>query len=153
MSTRFRPLIDLESNKLTHTYEVAFANGKVIRTDKVIPNCTITLENYQFSINLLPIELGGFDMVVRMDWLANNQAEIICARRLVKVPKLNGGSVVIRGERSVRTPELISCLRAAKCIKQRCLAIMAYVLETKGESRIEDVPVVSEFPDVFPDDL
>jgi hypothetical protein len=45
-------------------------------------------------------------------------------------------------------------MAARKMIKKRCEAYLAYVLETKKEDiQVSNVPIVREFPDVFPDEL
>ena len=72
ISTAFRPLIELESNKLRDAYTIELADGKLIRADEVIPDCTLILDDRHFKINLMPVQLGGFDVVVGMDWLGRN---------------------------------------------------------------------------------
>ena len=72
VSTTFRHLIELEPNKLRDAYTVELADGKLIRADEVIPNCILSLDDYDFKIYLVPVQLGGFDVVVGMDWLGRN---------------------------------------------------------------------------------
>ncbi|KAL8157153.1 hypothetical protein AgCh_002020 [Apium graveolens] len=45
-------------------------------------------------------------------------------------------------------------MQTKRLFRQGCEAYIAYVLDTeRGSPRIEDIPVVCEFPDVFPDEL
>ena len=67
ISTAFRPMIELESSKLKDAYTIELANGELIRTDEVILNCILSLDDHQFKIDLMPVQLGGFDVVVGMD--------------------------------------------------------------------------------------
>ena len=39
----------------------------------------------KFHEELLPIELNGFDIVLGMDWLSANDAEILCKKKIVRV--------------------------------------------------------------------
>ncbi|KAI3706808.1 hypothetical protein L6452_24787 [Arctium lappa] len=45
-------------------------------------------------------------------------------------------------------------VKAQKCLSKGCLSFLAYVIDAKLEKKkLEDVKVVREFPDVFPDDF
>nr|GEY11610.1 putative reverse transcriptase domain-containing protein [Tanacetum cinerariifolium] len=79
--------------------------------------CTLTLLNQPFKIDLMPIKLGSFDVVIGMDWLSKNYAKILCDEKVVHIP-IDGETLIIRDEK-----------------------------------RLEDIPVVKEFPDIFLEDL
>ena len=50
---------------------------------------------------------------------------------------------------------IISFLKAQKCIRKGYPAILANISDTRAEveTKIEDIPVVQDFPDVFPKEL
>lgn len=49
---------------------------------------------------------------------------------------------------------IILMMKARSCLRKKYPSFLAYVIDSKKEARkIEDVNVVNEFPDVFPDDL
>ena len=49
---------------------------------------------------------------------------------------------------------VISTMLAQKYVRKGCEAYFTYVLDTKvTENKIESMPVVCEYPDVFPDEL
>ncbi|GJV66351.1 putative reverse transcriptase domain-containing protein [Tanacetum coccineum] len=99
------------------------ADGNLVSTNTVIQGATLTLLNQPFEIDLMPIKLGSFDVVISMDWLSKYHARIICDEKVVHIP-INGETLIIR------------------------------VMEKKSdEKRLEDIPVVREFPEVFPEDL
>ncbi|GJT77694.1 putative reverse transcriptase domain-containing protein [Tanacetum coccineum] len=99
------------------------ADGNLVSTNTVIQGFTLTLLNQPFEIDLMPIKLGGFDVVIGMDWLSKYHAKILCDEKVVHIP-INGETLIIR------------------------------VTEKKSdEKRLEDIPIVREFPDVFPEDL
>ncbi|GAB2303215.1 hypothetical protein Dimus_038375 [Dionaea muscipula] len=59
----------------------------------------------------------------------------------------------MKGEEGT-TLSMISCLQAHKMLRKGCTGYLAYVVEVEhGEQRLEDIPIVNEFPDVFPEDL
>nr|GEY71637.1 reverse transcriptase domain-containing protein [Tanacetum cinerariifolium] len=44
-----------------HSYEVKFAEGRVVSTNTILKGCALDLVNHLFEIDLMPIELGTFD--------------------------------------------------------------------------------------------
>ncbi|GKD71762.1 putative reverse transcriptase domain-containing protein [Tanacetum coccineum] len=106
-------------------YDIKMADGNLVRTNTVIQGCTLTLLNQSFKIDLMPIKLGSFDVVIGMDWLSKYHAKILCDEKVVHIP-IDG-----------------------------CQAFMIQVTEKKksDEKRLEDIPVVREFLEVFPENL
>nr|GEU91609.1 reverse transcriptase domain-containing protein [Tanacetum cinerariifolium] len=47
--------------------------------------CTLTLLNQPFEIDLMPIKLGCFDVVIGMDWISKYLAKIICDEKVVHI--------------------------------------------------------------------
>ncbi|GJW32147.1 putative reverse transcriptase domain-containing protein [Tanacetum coccineum] len=78
----------------------------------------------------MPIDLGSFDIIISMDWLADNHVVIVCDEKIVH----------------------------SEVYEKGCQVFLAQVTkkETKvksKEKRLEDVPIVREFPKVFSEDL
>ncbi|KAL0285761.1 UNVERIFIED_CONTAM: Retrovirus-related Pol polyprotein from transposon, partial [Sesamum radiatum] len=49
---------------------------------------------------------------------------------------------------------MLSAARAVRAIKKGCEALLAFTIDTRvGPTKLEDIPIVREFPDVFPNDL
>ncbi|GKE22546.1 reverse transcriptase domain-containing protein [Tanacetum coccineum] len=95
----------------------------VTGTNTVIQGATLILLNQPFEIDLMPIRLGSFDVVIGMDWLSKYQARIICDEKVVHIP-INGKTLIIR-----------------------------VMEKKSDDKRLEDILVVKEFPKVFPEDL
>nr|GEX69809.1 putative reverse transcriptase domain-containing protein [Tanacetum cinerariifolium] len=69
VSTTFSSLIDIAPTILDHYYDVKLADGKIIGINTIIRGCALNFLNHPFNINLMPIELGSFDVIIDMDWL------------------------------------------------------------------------------------
>nr|GEW46378.1 putative reverse transcriptase domain-containing protein [Tanacetum cinerariifolium] len=110
--------------KLNSSYEVELADGKVVSTNSVLKGCTLNLFDHLFDIDLMPIELGTFDVIVGMDWLVERDALIVCGKKKVHVPYKNK-TLVAKSDSSV----------------------------SQLKKQLQDVPVIRNFPEVFPDDL
>ncbi|GKE40822.1 putative reverse transcriptase domain-containing protein [Tanacetum coccineum] len=134
-------------------YNIEMADGNLVSTNTVIQGCTLTLLNQPFEIDLMPIKLGSFDVVIGMDWLSKYHARIICDEKVVHIP-IDGETLIIRGDQSKTRLNLISCIKTERYISRGCQVFIAQVMEKKSdEKRLEDIPIVREFPEVFPKDL
>ncbi|GJR04635.1 putative reverse transcriptase domain-containing protein [Tanacetum coccineum] len=120
-------VIDIKPAKLNTSYEVELADGKVVCTNTVLKGCTLNLLDHLFDIDLMPIELGTFDVIIGMDWLVERDAVIVCGKKEVHVPleEQDGSLEGVKGD-SEKEP---------------------------SKKQLQDVPVIRNFPEVFPDDL
>ncbi|KAD6796137.1 hypothetical protein E3N88_07033 [Mikania micrantha] len=154
ISPEFASLISLPTVDLETPYVIELANGKLIKTNSVIQGCSLNLNDHIFKIDLLPIELGSFDVVVGMDWLSNNQAEVVCQNKVIRIPLPNGNTLIVQGERAGRKLGIISCMRAQKFLRKGCYAFLAHVTEyNSSPKQIADIPIVKDFSEVFPEDI
>ncbi|GKE64387.1 putative reverse transcriptase domain-containing protein [Tanacetum coccineum] len=152
--------IDIPPTTLDTNYSVELADGKSLTTNTILRGCTLNLQNHLFKIDLLPIELGSFDVIVRMDWMAEHCAEVVCYERYIRVPYGND-MPIIQGERSgVKNKsrlEVISSIRTQGYIDKGCQVFLVQMIKKEeteaSEKRIEDVPVIRDFLKVFPEDL
>ncbi|GJZ47607.1 hypothetical protein Tco_0601439 [Tanacetum coccineum] len=109
----------------------------------------------------MPIELGSFDAIIGMDWLAKYQAVIVCAEKIVRIPWGNE-TLIIHGDGSnqgnVTQLNIISCTKTQKYMQKGFPIFLVHVtakeVEDKSETkRLEDVPIVRDLTEVFPEDL
>ncbi|GKA10006.1 putative reverse transcriptase domain-containing protein, partial [Tanacetum coccineum] len=85
VSTTFSSLTDITPTTLDHYYDVELADEKIIGINTIIQGCTLNFLDHPFNINLMPVELGSFDFVIGMDWLAKYHAVIDCAEKIVQL--------------------------------------------------------------------
>ncbi|GKE47763.1 putative reverse transcriptase domain-containing protein, partial [Tanacetum coccineum] len=64
ISTAFSSLINIAPTPLENCYEVELADGKLVGIDTIIRGCTLNFLNHPFNIDLLPLELGSFDVII-----------------------------------------------------------------------------------------
>nr|GEY27593.1 putative reverse transcriptase domain-containing protein [Tanacetum cinerariifolium] len=88
-----------------------------------------------------------------MDWLVEQDAIIVCGKKVVHV-LYKKKTLVVEGDRGASRLKVISCIKARKLIERGSQLFVAHVAEKESqEKRLEDVPVIQDFPEVFPDDL
>ncbi|GJR40309.1 putative reverse transcriptase domain-containing protein [Tanacetum coccineum] len=159
VSTTFSALLDVTPTTLDTSYAVELADGRISETNIVLRGCTLGLLGHPFDIDLMPVELGSFDVIIGMDWLAKYHALIVCDEKVVRIPYGNE-VLIIRGDNCDNGSKLniISCTKTQKYIEKGCQVYLAQVTSKKAEDkseerRLEDVPIVREFLEVFPEDL
>nr|GFA49747.1 putative reverse transcriptase domain-containing protein [Tanacetum cinerariifolium] len=206
MSTTFSALLDVAPSTLDTSYAIELVDGRISEINIILKGYTLGLLGHPFNIDLMPVELSSFDVIINMDWLAKYHALIVCDEKVVRIPygdevliirgdncdgrKLGSFDVIIGmdwlakyhvlivcDEKVVRIPygdevliirgdncdgesklNIISCTKTQKYIQKGCQVYLAQVTSKKAkdkseEKRLEDVAIVREFPEVFPEDL
>ncbi|GJZ90306.1 putative reverse transcriptase domain-containing protein [Tanacetum coccineum] len=100
VSTSFIPLLGIEPSDLRFSYEIEIVSEKLVEIEKVVKGCKLEIDGHVFDINLIPFESKSFDVIIGMDWLSNNKAEIICHEKVVRIPLLDDKVLRVLGERS-----------------------------------------------------
>ncbi|GJS17082.1 putative nucleotidyltransferase, ribonuclease H [Tanacetum coccineum] len=117
-------------------------------------NCPIRFDDRIRPANLLPIHMLDFDVILGMDWLASHRATIDCYARTVIFGNVHQPEFVYHGSSPLKSVKLISAMKARTLISHGCQGFLASVMDTSLESpNIENLSVVREFADVFPDEL
>ncbi|GJV78735.1 putative reverse transcriptase domain-containing protein [Tanacetum coccineum] len=150
VSTAFSSQMDITPSTLDHYYDVELADGRIIGLNTILRGCTLNLLNHPFNINLMPVELGRFDAIIGMDWLAKYQAIIVCAEKIVHIPWGNE-TLIVHDDGNNRGYEarlhIISYSKTQEYMLKGCLVFLAHVttneVEDKSEKKLlEDVPIV-----------
>ncbi|GKF24530.1 hypothetical protein Tco_0076852, partial [Tanacetum coccineum] len=82
-----------------------------------------------------------------------HDAIIVCGEKVVHIPYGNE-MLIVKSDKGVSRLKVISCIKARKYVKRGCHLFLAHVMEKKSkEKRLKDVPVIRDFPKVFPKDL
>ncbi|GJW99466.1 putative reverse transcriptase domain-containing protein [Tanacetum coccineum] len=144
VDVRFSHLLDIKPAKLNTSYEVELADRKVVCTNTVLKGCTLNLLDHLFDIDLMPIELGTFDVIIGMDWLVERNAVIVCGKKEVHVPYKNK-TLVVKGDSGASRLKVISCIKARKYIERGSQLFLAQVTEKEpSKKQLQDVPELLE---------
>ncbi|XP_074336685.1 uncharacterized protein LOC141673855 [Apium graveolens] len=153
ISTDFVDKLHYELEPLDKALMIELANKNQVAVDQVCLKCDIEIWGHHFQASLIPFKLGEFDVILGMDWLSKNNAQIDCKNRRVRLQSGDQKKkVVFRGNK--KEEKFLSIAQAKKLLSQNCGAFLANVIDTEKEIlNLEAVPIVNEFPDVFPGDL
>ncbi|GJW84838.1 putative reverse transcriptase domain-containing protein [Tanacetum coccineum] len=86
VSTTFSALLDVIPSNLDTSYAIELADGRISKTDVILRGSTLGLLGHPFDIDLMPIELGSFDIIVGMEWLEKYHVVIICNEKIIRIP-------------------------------------------------------------------
>ncbi|GKC97086.1 putative reverse transcriptase domain-containing protein [Tanacetum coccineum] len=84
VDTRFSSMLNINPVKIGASYEVELADGRVVSTNTVLKGCTLNLVNHIFKIDLMPIELSTFNVIIAMDWLVKHDGVIVCGEKVAR---------------------------------------------------------------------
>nr|GFA80905.1 putative reverse transcriptase domain-containing protein [Tanacetum cinerariifolium] len=118
-----------------HTsYAIELDDERISKTNIILGGCTLGLLGHSFDIDLIPVELLSFDVIIGMDWLAKYHMLIVCNEKVIHIP-YGDEVLIIRGDNYY---DGITSKKARDKLE---------------EKRLEDVSIVREFPKVFQEDL
>ncbi|GJZ51930.1 putative reverse transcriptase domain-containing protein, partial [Tanacetum coccineum] len=140
VSTAFSFQIDITPSTLDHYYDIELADGRIIGLNTILRGCTLNLLNYSFNINLMPVELGSFNAIIGMDWLAKYQAIIVCAEKIVRIPWGNE-TLIVHGDGRNQGHEarlhIISYSKTQEYMLKGCPVFLAHVTTKEVEDKSE----------------
>ncbi|GJZ13055.1 putative reverse transcriptase domain-containing protein [Tanacetum coccineum] len=122
VSSTFSALLNVALSTLDTSYAVELTDGRISETNVVHRGCMLGLLGHSFDIDLIPVELRSFNVIIGMDWLAKYHALIVCDEKVTQ-----------------------------KYIQKGCQVYLAKVTSNKiedksEEKQLEDMPIIREFP-------
>nr|GEY66812.1 reverse transcriptase domain-containing protein [Tanacetum cinerariifolium] len=153
VDTRFSSMLNIDLVKIRASYEVELADVRIVSTNTVLKGCTLNLVNHILEIDLMPIGFETFDVIMGMDWLVKHDAVIVYGEKVVRIPCGNK-MLIVKSDKGVSRLTVISCIKARKYVERGCHLFLVHVMEKKSiEKRSKDVPIIRDFPEVFPEDF
>ncbi|KAJ9539354.1 hypothetical protein OSB04_032087 [Centaurea solstitialis] len=156
VSNAFCKDFQLERGNLFRPVAIDVAAEEVRICEDVYRSCTIVIHGVSFSINLIPTSMNGVDVIVGVDWMFRNHGVLDIAEQLVRIQNPSGGELIVYGEGRKKRLAFCSVAKAGRYLRHGCAGYLAYAMTNSAEEKklsIANVPVVSEYPDVFPEDL
>ncbi|GJY93833.1 putative ribonuclease H-like domain-containing protein [Tanacetum coccineum] len=127
VDTRFSSMLNIDPVKIRASYKVELADGRVM--------------------------LGTFDIIICMDWLVKHDAIIVCGEKVVRIP-YEDKMLTVESDKGVSRLKVISCIKARMYVERGCHLFLAHVTEKKSrETRLEDMTIIRDFPEVFPEEF
>ena len=117
-------------------------------------NCHLMTHDREFSVDLLALFFHEFNLILGMDWLSKHRDIVDCDKKTVRLKYSDMSEVTVHGIQFGAVSNVVSTMQALRLLRKGCEAFLALVLDSKrGQVDVEKIPVVKEFPDVFPEEL
>ena len=153
ISARVAERLNLEAlSQISMT--ITLPNGTTIPCDKVYPDVPLNIRTHIFSVQLVSFSALGFDVILGMDWLSKYKAKIDCQQHKVTLRTLAGERVSYYQNPPENGDRLVTLAQLSVLIRKGYPLYLCSVQDTKREDpSLEDIPVVNQYPDVFPDEI
>jgi len=120
--------------------------GENIHINNIYRGVKLYIGGLELRVDLMPLELYDFDVILGIDWLSKHKAQVDCFTKMVIIQGIGDKRVVFKGERKVIPSCVISVLVARKLLRKGCSAWLAHVKELeKGSIDLTSIHVIREF--------
>ena len=154
ISAKFIAQVNIEIQPIDCSMVVSLPTGDSLIADIVYMGCRVIIQDHEFMANLVLLDIQDFDVILGMDWLSRHLSTMDCFRKEVKFCRPGEPEITFCGVRKILSSSMMSVMMAGKMLRKSYPRYLAYAVEVRDDDmRLEDIPVVREFPDVFPDDL
>ncbi|XP_024986562.1 uncharacterized protein LOC112521804 [Cynara cardunculus var. scolymus] len=98
VSTTFYQHLHTPPSTLEDALIIEIANGSQVLVREIVRGYVLGIEGKEFWVDLIPMAIGGFDVIIGMDWLVENRVKILCSKKLIRMS--GGDAVLVYGEGS-----------------------------------------------------
>ena len=154
ISTTFAKKLNMTPKPLVNYLSISTPMKDHILINHEYVNCPLCFDDRIRLANLYPLDMVDFDVILGMDWLASHRAFIDCYSKSVIFGDPRNPEFVYHGSKPLKSVKFISAMKARTLISHGCQGFLASVKDKTVESpKIENLPVICEFSDVFLDEL
>ena len=154
ISPFFATTLGRDPSPLSEFLIVTTPMGHSLLANSVYKSCEILLEGKTFEANLIELDMVDFDVILGVDWLAACHATLDCHNKVVKLDVPEEPTVVFQGDQNWSSSNLISAVKSHRLLRKGCQGYLAMVKDVNVPvAELGQVPVVCEYPDVFPEEL
>ena len=153
VSISFASLLGMPIDNMDFDLFVATPLGDFVVVNNILRDCCVMIRYREMTVDLVLLELQDFDVILWMDWLASYHASVDCFGKRVMFSIPGQPDFSFEGKHVEKPLHMISALRASSLLRKGCQGFLAYVVNEKNELKLEDIPIVRDYRDVFPKDL
>ena len=95
----------------------------------------LELGGQKLEVDIVPLPLHMFDVILGMDVLTKYQAIIDCYKKKVELHMPTSDKIMLRVERGSEHYSMVSALTARRMMRKRCEAFLAYVIDTEKKGQ------------------
>ncbi|KAI3821125.1 hypothetical protein L1987_08682 [Smallanthus sonchifolius] len=84
ISLKYANSRNFNRSKLAKALEVEIASDRNCVVTEIFRDCRLLIEGEEYLVNLIPMPMQEFDMIIGMDWLSSHAATVICSQKIVQ---------------------------------------------------------------------
>ncbi|XP_074323035.1 uncharacterized protein LOC141659982 [Apium graveolens] len=154
VSTSYVKHLCIAPTTLSSEFSIGNPIGINTYVNSLYHDCVVIVDDRKLFVDLLPIPMQDFDVILGMDWLEWHKVTIDCQRKKIIFGDPNSPEFEFQGSTPSGLGKFTSAIKAKRMLTHGCEGYLAHVIDSSMESpELVDVNVVCEFSDVFPEDL
>ena len=154
ISMGFISNVNVQFQPIDCSIVVSLPTGDSRIVENVYLDNRVIIRGHEFLADLILLDIHDFDVILGMDWLSKYHSIVDCYRKEVRLCRPGETEVVFYELRKILPTSIMTTMRASKMLRKSYQGYLAYAIEVRDSgSRLEDISIVKEFPDVFPEDL
>nr|XP_027068159.1 uncharacterized protein LOC113693729 [Coffea arabica] len=147
--------IDVQPVRLLFDLEVRTPMGnKNVIISLAYKNCEFWIRERKMLVDLISLDIKGYDVIIGMNFLRRYHAKLDCRAKVVEFCIPGEATLRLDVKGRLASSAMISGIRARKMLSKGAQGFLAFLINAPSDQvKLEDVPVVRKFPDVFPEEL
>ena len=145
----------LSVEKFENSWLVQLATGAKRKVTCFVKECAIVMDKFETVVKLNVLPLGSYDLLIGMDWLEQHRVILNCYDKTFTCLNSDEKSVSVKGIPRKTTIRQISALQLKRAIRKGCKSYAVTITDEESlikidKLKVEDIPVLREYVDVFP---
>ena len=154
ISMGFISKVNVESQLIDCSVVVSLPTRDSQIAESVYLNSRVIIGGQEFLEDLILLDIHDFDVIIGMDLLSRHHAIVDCYRKEVRFCRPRETEVVFYGLWKILSNSIMTSIKASKMLRKSYQRYLAYAIQVRDSgSQLEDISVVREFLDVFPEDF
>ncbi|KAL5576538.1 hypothetical protein UlMin_018237 [Ulmus minor] len=155
ISTVFADSLHRSKDTIRQTFRTVLPSGEIMLSSYWLRAVPVVVSEREMSVDLVVLDMIDYDVILGMDFLSKYGATIDCKAKVVSFQPPGEEQFTFCGDKYSKQKMFVSAMKARKWLDSGCTGYLAAVVDTTKKAKVElnDVPVVKEFVDVFPEEL
>ncbi|XP_074346841.1 uncharacterized protein LOC141685646 [Apium graveolens] len=116
ISESFAGRINCDKKDMNEVMNIVISNQEKVPVSQFCPECEIDVSGHKFPVDLILFKIGEFNIILGLDWLGKNIAQIDCKSKRVYLRSKNGMKVVFKGQKKEQL--FLTAVQASKLLRK-----------------------------------
>ncbi|XP_061350285.1 uncharacterized protein LOC133295461, partial [Gastrolobium bilobum] len=137
----------------TFSTNITLPSRAVVSCSNVYENIPISIAGSELPADLVQFDLADFDVILGMDWLSKYRAKLDCREQKISFKGPKGKYLSYKCVVPKPSIQIVSAMTIKSLLIKGHPVYLCNVRDLTLEEKIEQIPVVKEYADVFPEEI